>query len=568
MYLIAKTLNVHPITLLYCFLPLHLIFVGVVTRHIKNELTTVTDKRFFIFWFLLLLLFILPGAYLEYPSDSWEHFRRIFKWDAIDSFEQAPLDIANKFSYFWNWSWCFWVPLEFRRIALNLISSFWQFLLAIQIFKLARALKLPPDWSCLQALGFFLLIGTSTFSFRYYALSSTIVAYIFYLQALIILLQLTKEKLKTAIVPLAALSALIWFNHQQELLFLSISALALCALKVIRIFWPTNKHFVTATISVIAISGLAFGKYFQQKLPELTAHISTEALTSFGNFAVWKYDLGYYIDVIGVHGLIAYLVVVVVLAKRIPQITALTIAPLVTLLFPPTALLLAYLFNDSYLTSRLFLAFPLSISLIFGLKALTEKLASHVPSLQKGIVQVALAGLVVIIFSFPKDRPWRGRLQFQIYNTSPEQELVALDQTALWFAQNRSLTKLRQCLLLTDQITKMALWAQLGLSDDYNYWTRSHKFAEVNQLPQSFEELISQTKLQPVCGILIANNPVERNFKPSSFGNSSGHWKPHWQSFDFYLTDNFVNATKNLTTEGWTTIDVPPFYTLYEPPAD
>src|ERR1022692_4405189 len=35
-------------------------------------------------WLLLAFVFFIPGVYLEWPSDSWEHFRRITEWATHD----------------------------------------------------------------------------------------------------------------------------------------------------------------------------------------------------------------------------------------------------------------------------------------------------------------------------------------------------------------------------------------------------------------------------------------------------------------------------------------------------
>ena len=45
------------------------------------------------FWILLAFVFWLPGAYLEFPGDPWEHVRRLNSWhpEALLSAAPAPL---------------------------------------------------------------------------------------------------------------------------------------------------------------------------------------------------------------------------------------------------------------------------------------------------------------------------------------------------------------------------------------------------------------------------------------------------------------------------------------------
>src|SRR5207253_2742043 len=69
--------------------------------------------------------------------------------------------------------------------------------------------------------------GTNVFSFyRYYALSSTALAYIAYLAALIILMNFLDGKRKQAAL-LLLLVLIIYFNHLEELMLLLVSTSAL-----------------------------------------------------------------------------------------------------------------------------------------------------------------------------------------------------------------------------------------------------------------------------------------------------------------------------------------------------
>src|SRR5262245_27317889 len=62
------------------------------------------SKGMVFFWLMLLFLLILPGAYVEYPADPWEHFRRIFRWQDLRPISEYPPDVSSKFAYFWMYS--------------------------------------------------------------------------------------------------------------------------------------------------------------------------------------------------------------------------------------------------------------------------------------------------------------------------------------------------------------------------------------------------------------------------------------------------------------------------------
>ena len=38
------------------------------------------DLRALLPWVLLAVIFLLPGAYLEFPADPWEHYARMNRW--------------------------------------------------------------------------------------------------------------------------------------------------------------------------------------------------------------------------------------------------------------------------------------------------------------------------------------------------------------------------------------------------------------------------------------------------------------------------------------------------------
>jgi hypothetical protein len=126
-------------------------------------------------WALLALIFYIPGVYLEWPSDPWEHLRRINEWRILDTV--GAHSSWHKSSYFIPYSflsWCiglrqlFWLDFYYTGICL---------LLCWQYYRLARACGLGEHASMIFVILQALLFGNNIFSFyRYYGISSSIYA--------------------------------------------------------------------------------------------------------------------------------------------------------------------------------------------------------------------------------------------------------------------------------------------------------------------------------------------------------------------------------------------------------
>jgi len=126
-------------------------------------------------WALLALLFYIPGVYLEWPSDPWEHLRRINEWRVLDTV--GAHSYWTKSAYFIPYSllsWCiglrqlFWLDFYYTGICL---------LLCWQYYRFSRACGLGDRASMVFVIIQALLFGNNIFSFyRYYGISSSIYA--------------------------------------------------------------------------------------------------------------------------------------------------------------------------------------------------------------------------------------------------------------------------------------------------------------------------------------------------------------------------------------------------------
>jgi len=101
------------------------------------------DSKNIAFWSTLAVIFFFTGSSLEFPSDPWTHFRRIFLWQTIELIEECSF--ADKFAYFLGHSLIGWTEPIYRRLAIGLYSSACLLLLACQIYKLSKTLGLNDN---------------------------------------------------------------------------------------------------------------------------------------------------------------------------------------------------------------------------------------------------------------------------------------------------------------------------------------------------------------------------------------------------------------------------------------
>ena len=129
-------------------------------------------------WICLGLVFCLPGLYLEWPSDPWEHLRRINEWAGItvvgdhSTWQKSSYLLAYSLTAEQGSNAASLAGLRFYVAGMCLLLC-WQF------FLLSRAVGLSSRSSMLFVILGALAFGNSSFSFyRYYGLSSTILAQI------------------------------------------------------------------------------------------------------------------------------------------------------------------------------------------------------------------------------------------------------------------------------------------------------------------------------------------------------------------------------------------------------
>jgi len=128
-------------------------------------------------WLGLALIFLIPGTYLEWPSDPVEHFRRITEWAVHPTIEAHSA--GYKSFYFFAYSFLADANPRVQLVLLRAYLSGISLTLAWQYFRLGIAVGLNRRWSFVFVVLHTCLFGNIGFSFdRYYGLSSSMYAQI------------------------------------------------------------------------------------------------------------------------------------------------------------------------------------------------------------------------------------------------------------------------------------------------------------------------------------------------------------------------------------------------------
>jgi hypothetical protein len=530
--------------LLLCYL---LVRFSIASRH-KIKLFDV------LFWASLFLFFLLPGAYLEYPSDSWEHFRRILNWQSIAHVGDYPLGLKSW--YFFAWSILHWLPMESWRGSLNWLSALTQLLVAYQIFLLSKTFGFSKLLSFLQTACFFLFFGTTIFGFRYYALSSMPFAFVGYLGFLIVILQLAKQKItfsKKVIFKISFCLLLTYFNHTQEIVFALFSTIII-SLMHLQLKWKlcSRRNYMAVT-SLLAFISYLGGWYVFKFYPQLFNNVPLDKITDLGTAKFWRSNLRIY-STLGVHGWIA-LALCFITARKYPYLTALTAIPFLCFIFPPTFLALSY-FSDMHSAYRILYAFPTSLVLVVGLLEVLNKLNLKFRYPTKYNYPIAIA--ILLFLSANPSSPWFGRLAFQLHQPSQSRELKPLDATAQWFSKNRSFPN--NCFLEGDGPVLFSIFTYLGK----DIWIDRIRPRRPGKKFKTLADF-TRKRSRALCGILVADINLVPDPQPSWVSEQSKHWdarliKPTW-----YYGQDFLEMVAQLPSLGWTKTKVPPYYWLYEP---
>jgi len=533
LYLAGRALDLPPARLLGPFLALHavtlVLFAAWAVPRLRRASLAMAG-----FWIALGLLFLLPGAYLEFPSDPWEHVGRIYGWNSVTRIGQH--DAANKFAYFWGWTWLRRVPVEWRPAALAVYGAFWELLLAVQFYRLARRLGFSPGWSAVQVAGTVALFGTNLFAFyRYYALSSTPLAYVAYLFGLGAVLGREGRRPGTLVIALGLAAVVAWANHAQELVFLAMVIPAVLAFDGIRRLSPAWQRRMIALGAAGFLGALAVGIWLRGAHPGL--YLGKDAgISALGVYRLWDPGTSFF-ETLAVPGWLG-VVAACAIARTRPRLAFLTLLPPALVLFPPFVLLAARVLPDDYVIYRLLYAFAPSLALIAAVEACTR------PGARRVAVAVALAGVSLI-----PAWPVRGRLYFQLYVPPAANRLVHLYPVAVQLMRHASFAN--DCMMASDRVTNFFLNVHFGFGlrggrfgsfDLLGAWAASPSL-DVLPFPGLWP--------LPVCaGVLL--DPREVPASPGSLiARGSRHWSERQSDHRAYLSAHTATLRERVRAAGW-----------------
>jgi hypothetical protein len=370
-------------------------------------------------WFFLALVFFIPGTYLEFPSDPWDHYRRINEWKSLLEVGSHP--VWFKSSYFFYYSLLGGISATRQIFWLDALYTGVCLLLCRQYFQLARTVGLGDRAAFIFVLIQTLLFGNSIFSFyRYYGIASTILAQI----GAIALIRIGMENAgKKPILPslrlfplslsVVSLLLLIACNHVQGL---GIAALGLFAVAIWRMVeWKRATCWYLAALGVI----LSFAAIrWWPRHPALdAAYRPFGVLTSWYGFNLLSFHSlsgDRMLQILGFFGVVN-LAVGVVLIFRNHVVGWLTITPVLALSLPflaiPIAGALAHNnWNDIIAFHRMFLAIPAGLAITCIVQALNR----HMASIKSSIIfnlqhSVLLLVVLLILTTVPAAGPFYNR---------------------------------------------------------------------------------------------------------------------------------------------------------------
>lgn len=476
-----------------------------------------------IFWTALTVVFFAPGIYLEYPSDPWEHLRRILAWDAVPSIAAHPS--AFKFAYFFDWLAISSYPAV-GRVLLNAVATAWQLGFAVSAYRLFG--KLVPEydvsWRRLLTLTFVFFYGHNLFGIRYYALSSTPLAIIAYLEAVgfVVDILFLQKRVLPRVLGIAVALCFMWGNHRQEGGLFVLSAATLGLLR-----WAgTDRRRWITTGAVAAVVCLGVGVYAHLTFPAYHALWKPHFLPLGFHKLFWPHSLPF--ETLALPGFVGAAYALWRFGES-PRLFALVLAPVFVVTSPIVFALFAARNVPANLAYRVLYAMPAAVALV--------------PLLRRYVPNPWTAGALLLTVGLLPWFPIRGRVAFALTPAAEGRRLDWLGETATWLNENRQFS--RACWIYSDPITSFGLGTLLG-----------RPLEDMRREKKTPDEV-------PICAVLAVDGGELPKTAPSWVARLSGHWADEDGDIRRAASAELGNT---FAEKGWGSTVVPPFYVMYEPP--
>ncbi|WP_069962199.1 hypothetical protein [Lacunisphaera limnophila] len=308
-------------------------------------------------WFGLALVFAVPGVYLEYPADTWEHYSRINEWSIQAAVNQHYA--WTKSSYFLAYSLVGQIDSPLRQLTwLNAYATGCSLLLCWQYFRLAQATGLGRRAAFVFVVLNALTTGNGLFGFsRYYGISSSVFAQLGAVALITLGIRIAQANgfgglswpkpraaLLPALYPLSrfaltalALIAFTAFSHTQGL---GIAALGIAAVSVWRIGQSRHARGILLTLALALAGASVVTILYWPRSALIDDSIRTQGwLTSWYGFNLFEISSPAFermLMILGGGGLLNLLAGICLLYRN-HVVAWLTITPLVALSLPVVA---------------------------------------------------------------------------------------------------------------------------------------------------------------------------------------------------------------------------------------
>lgn len=495
-------------------------------------------------WLMLALLLAIPGVYLEWPSDPWEHIFRINEWPHIANISDKLM--SKNYAYFLAYSFLRGSSGVATLTHAYAYQTALSLLLCWQYYLLARATGLSRQSSTIFVILQAVLLGNNVFSFyRYYGLASTVLAHIGAIAALRITISslnrcdpLPQGNQWANGIKYLLLLALILANHIQGL---AIAAMGIAAVLIhscsIRC---KGRTLLGLAVVFVALNAGVF-MWFRSE-PSL------EGLVRSGWLAEW---LGFNIlvpaspanlrtvEILGLFGLIN-LGAAFLLIRSHRLIACLTILPVAALALPAVGIAFAFATKQGEniaLFHRLLLGVPCGLAVIAAGAPLFRasggapssrasypaRIVPWLHAIRPHILVIGLAALVLTPSSYPSfGRLWNA---LQIVPTDLRQKDIT-DAYA-----DTSTPNTRPPPGTTLLTPRYVGFVALATGHPQKQHLRGYRSFIPNSIPSSEADtllaMINLSSQQSAGSLVLIPSPLELFSTTSLTGFLSRHWSPH-----------------------------------------
>jgi hypothetical protein len=504
-------------------------------------------------WFLLALIFYIPGTYLEWPSDPWQHYARINEWSGLS--KVGDHSMWNKSSYFFAYSLLGSSPINRQFFLLGVYYTGICLLLCWQYYRLARAVGLGRRSAFVFVVLQTVLFGNDVFGFyRYYGIASTIFSQLGAIALIRLGLEVAQRQKLSASALFCLLSSafclalFIAFNHGQGL---GIAALGLIAVGTWRLRrW---KRAAPWAMLAAALLGSLAAVHWWPRNPALDQAYRPQGwLTSWYGFNIFSRQSPAGERALQILGLIgvANVFAGLILLHRNHVAGWLTTMPVLALSLPLVAIPMANAITAHaagnlaiiFTFHRMFLAIPAGLALVCCGEHLVYRAAAARTSgalnfpFSTGLVALSL----LVLTTLPASDPYYNRFWNALVNPPNDLSLKGIADGTVGRDVKNIGQGLSPKIIATPGIGYVIEATGINVTSYTDKWMSQS--APAAWLPASITVF---SHARPAALLVIPSS--KQLYTPASLaGILSGHWPPHEASFEYAGESELAAAAEKL----------------------